>query len=439
MRQPDGTTVIRVWLAEHPFPDYLATPRKLAAGFERAHPGYRIEVTGHDFRELPARVAEAAAAGRPPDIAEYYYTATQLARDMRAPDGRPLFTSVEAAAGGRTAILGEPVVLSDIIPAARDYYSYEDLAAVPATITTTLLFVNLTLLREAGIAPVPSTWSELEDACAALAGCPGGPPHGITWPNHGWLFQQAVAEQGGLLADHANGRRGRAATVDLTSPELMRYVAWWQRLHAKGHYLHAGDPWDWSACLDAFFEQRVAFTFNSSVVADLLVQEGASAGFEVGVYPMPRQGGVPYAGHLVSGQALWLTGGLDEVRRDGALAFLQYLLNPRNAAEWHRASGFLPATRAAAELLATEGWFDAKPHHRVALDQLAASDRSTAALGALLGGFAGIQQEMTDAMDDVLLRGATPGPRFAEATRRAQRMLDEYNADPGGSRDFTVA
>ncbi|MFD0475911.1 hypothetical protein ACFQ0B_52610 [Nonomuraea thailandensis] len=59
------TTVVDVWLAEHPLPGYLDPIKKLAAGFEAAHPGYRIEVTGYGFRELPAEVARAAGRGRP--------------------------------------------------------------------------------------------------------------------------------------------------------------------------------------------------------------------------------------------------------------------------------------------------------------------------------------------------------------------------------------
>jgi sn-glycerol 3-phosphate transport system substrate-binding protein len=429
----DRETVIRVWLAEHPFPDYLAVPRRAAKEFESIHPEYRIELSGYDFQQLPAKVAEAAGQGAAPEIAEYYYTATQLARDTRRPDGRPLFTSVERAVGGRGEVLGEPVVLDDIVPAARDYYTYgNDLTSLPATITTTLLFVNKTLLRAAGVAGVPGTWGEVEAACDVLAASPHGPPHGITWPNHGWLFQQALAEQGGLLADNDNGRTARATAVDLASEPLMNYVRWWKRLHEKGHYLYSGRPWDWSATLDAFMTGQVAFMLTSSVVADSLLEEGLREGFELGVSQLPRSGLARYAGHMVSGQSLWLADGLDQARQDGALAFMQYLMNPRNAAEWHKANGFLPATASSFGLLADEGWFDAKPHQRVAGDQLQQSDRSAAALGALLGDFAGIQYAMTRAMDDVLVHDADPDARFSQATREAQQLLDAYNADCAG-------
>jgi sn-glycerol 3-phosphate transport system substrate-binding protein len=431
----DGKTVIKIWLAQHPFPDYLLTPREIAEEFGRAHPEYHVELTGYDFREIPRRVVDAVRSGSQPDIAEYYYTAAQLARDTRAADGGPLFTSVQAAVDGRATILGEPVLLDDIIPAARDYYTYRgDLSSVPATVTTTLLFTNMTMLGAAGLAEPPRTWQEVENTCGKLAGSAGGPPYGITWPNHGWLFQQAIAEQGGLLADHNNGRSGRAQRVHLASAELMAYVRWWKRLHANGHYLYTARPWDWMPVIEAFLSGQTAFLLTSSATAGLLIQAGRQAGFDVGVSQLPRAGHVPYAGHMVSGQSLWLTGGLDTRKQDGALAFMQYLLNPGNAARWHKAQGFVPATEAAFRLLDDEGWFGAAAEHRVATEQLRASDRSAAALGAVLGDFAGIQHLMTAAMHDVLVRDSDPEARFSRAAREAQEMLDAYNARCAGER-----
>ncbi|MFI7420545.1 extracellular solute-binding protein [Nonomuraea sp. NPDC049684] len=422
-------TVISVWIAEHPLPDYLGPIRRMAADFEAVHPDLRIEITGHGFRELPAEVARAAGRGEPPDLAEYYATATRLALDTRARSGAPLFTPIERAVGGRAEILGEPVVLADLEPAVRGHYTYRgELVAAPATATTAVLLTNATLLRAAGIDAPPRTWEELERACAAVRALPGGPPHGVSWANHGWLFQQAVAGQGGLLADHDNGRAGRAGRVDLASKELLAYAAWWRRLHAEGHYLRAGEPGDWGPALGAFLGQRVAFTIASSVVVGMIAERGRESGFEVTASPLPHNESLPRAGHLVSGQALWLTDGLPPERRDGALAFVQHLLSAGNAARWHREAGFLPVTGAAAGLLEQEGWFDRHPVHRAATAQLRAADGSPAALGAVLGDFAGIQDLMTQAMTRVL-DGADPDDCFADASQRAQGLLDAYNAD----------
>ncbi len=426
--------VLDVWLANYPFPtydgrDFLAPLRERAAEFERAHPRYRVDISGHDFWTIPEKVARAAAEGRPPHIAGYYATDSQLARDARRPDGTPVFTSVEAALAGRTEILGHPVVVEDLDPVVRDSYSFGgELVSLPLTVTTMLCYANSTLLGRAGVPELPRTWDEIEAACEGVAGVDGGPGHGITWANDGWVFQQVVALQNGLLTDQDNGRSGSATTVNVTSDEMLDWVRWWTHLHERGHYLYTGGPSDWGGAFEAFVQQKVAFTFDSSKAARELIQAGAQAGFEVAVFPLPRNAKAPVAGQPVSGDSLWLAAGLDETTQDGLLALTQYLISPANAADWHRTNGFVPVTGAAGELLEATGWFDRRPQQRVAGEQLKASDRSPAALGALLGDFAAVNEVITAAMDEVLRSGADPGKAFAEAGVAAQQLLDAYNA-----------
>ncbi|MFM9372907.1 extracellular solute-binding protein [Streptomyces sp. Da 82-17] len=420
---------IDVWLADHPFPNFLDPVRKCAEEFGRRHPEYRVVIQGYDYWTQRQKFFDAVEQGRAPAIVDFFYTATQIARDLTAKDGGPLFTSIEKAIGGRTEILGEPVIVDDLVVAARDYYSYGgELVSLPNSTSTSLLYANTTLLEAAGVFEVPRTWAEVEAACEAVAKLDGGPSHGITWPNHGWFFQQALAEQGTPLTDHDNGRSGRARRVNLTSEALLSWVRWWQRLSRDGHYLYTGEPNDWAGTLDAFVNQRVAFTLNSSVIAEQIVRAGDEGGFRVTAARMPYNETVAYGGDVIGGDSLWLADGLDPVKRDGALAFLQFLLNPRNAAAWHRSSGFIPVTRSAFELLESEGWFADRPHHRLANEQLDAGDRSPAAQGALLGDFTAIEETMTRAMADVLVDGAEPEARFAEAEKEAQLLLDAYNA-----------
>lgn len=428
----DGSKIkINVWLTD---PASWATNEadvavSAAAEFNEAHPEYQIEIDNHDFRTMPAEVARAAEQGEQPDIAEYHYTVTRAAMDSLGRDRKPLYTPVERAVAGRTEILGEPVVLGDMVPAARDYFRYAgELVAMPRTASGLVLYSNMDLLAKAGVAEPPRTWREVRAACQALAKLPGGPPHGITWPNFYWIFLQSVAQQGGLIADRDNGRSGRAEKVDLASTEMMAYVTWWQRLHQDGHYLYTGKLLDFESCYAAFEEQRLAMFLSSSVDASHLLKRGERHGFTVKVSPMPYNDEVRFAGNMMGGFSLWLAAGLSQAKQDGALAFMQYLNRPRAAAEWARRHYRVPISRGAVDLLDREGWYRDNPDLRVAGAQLEAADGSPAALGPLLGGQAGIMGEITAAMHDVLAHGAEPGARFAQASERAQRILDDYNA-----------
>jgi sn-glycerol 3-phosphate transport system substrate-binding protein len=435
-------------------PQFLDRTRALAEQFSKEHPGYRVEIHGHDHLTLPEEVARAVKRGVKPAIGQFFYTSGQLAKDMLTDAGRPVFTSVEKAIGGRTEILGEPVVTTDILPALRDYYSAGgELLSVPTLASTTLLYANTTLLADAGVTAVPRTWAEIDTACAALARRAGGRRPGITWPNHGWLFQQALALQDGLLADRDNGRSGRAEVIDLASAEMLAYVRWWKRLHDNGHYLYSGTlPMGdgatqiWADNFAAFREQRVALVMTSSVEAELMVQAGRDGGFDVVASPLPHNEAAPRSGAVIGGDSLWLGAGLDKATEDGALAFLQYLNRADIAADRHKSGHYAPITKASVALLEEEGWFQANPHRRVAVDILMASNLTAAGKGAVLGDFAGIQDVISLAMHDVLVEGADPTARFIRATKEAQALLDDYNDHclgrvdgPRGPHRFAVA
>ncbi|WP_103513040.1 extracellular solute-binding protein [Streptomyces sp. SM13] len=427
-------TPIDVWVADLTFPGYMDRLHALGAEFEKAHPEYEINIEGRDFRLLSQQIAEAAEQGRPPAVAEYYFAVTQAARDSRTPEGGPLFTSVQKAIAGRTEILGEPVVLDDILPAVREHYSLDgDLTSMPAVVTAMLVYGNKTVLDRAGVG-LPSTWGEIETVCQAVAALEDGPSHGVTWANHGLFFQQALAAQGGELADNGNGRTGRATRLDLASKEMLTWVEWWQRLHREGHCLYTGKIPDWEGNIKAFADQDVALRITSSNDLNYMEMAAGNAGFELTVGPFPQPDGDAAGGNIIAGTSLWLADGLDQVTQDGALAFMQFLNNPRNAADRHIASSFVPVTRSSYRLLEEEGWFDAHPFHRLASRQLGSYPQGgkegvPPCRGALFGDFAGAQDVMTRAMDDVLSRSAVPAERFAEATAEAQSLLDAYEKD----------
>jgi sn-glycerol 3-phosphate transport system substrate-binding protein len=437
-----------VWLFDpatyHPLgrPDVAVS---VASAFNKAHPEYLVEIETRPFREMAAAVARAAAHGNPPDIAEYHFTLTRPALDTLGPEGMPLFMPVERAIAGRAELLGEPVVLDDMLPAARDYFRYAgELTSVVRTASTMVLYANMSILARAGVAEPPRTWRQVTAACRAVAQLSGGPAHGITWPNCYWWFLQSVAQQGGLIADRDNGRSGPAERISLASGEMLAYVTWWQRLHRDGHYLYTRKPVDFAGCYEAFENQQVALVLSSSVDAVYLQQLGERRGFAVKASRMPYNDEVRLAGNMMGGHALGLAAGLSQAKQDGALAFMQRLVSPRNDADWARRRYRVPVTRAAADVLDREGWFDRYPNLRVAGDQLGESDGSPAALGPVLGAQASIVGELTGAMHAVLADDAEPMASFARASERAQRMLDAYNSRCAGPprrtpRDFVLS
>lgn len=424
------TTTINVWLNDYPFPGFLDPAREAARTFNEAHPGFEVVIQGHDFRTSPSKVVQAVEEGNPPDVVEYLYTCSRIALDTLGSDGAPLFTPVGRAIGGRTEILGDPVLLDDIEPAARNYFVYDgEQWAMPPTASTVVMYANVGLLRAAGIEEIPQTWSEVEAACRAVTALPDGPTYGITWPNHMWIFLQAVSQQGGLIANRDNGRSGRAEKIDLTGPELHAWVSWWQRLHRAGLFSYSGRRSDWKHCFDVFTRGEAAFLLSSSVDAARVMKAGQDNGRQIRTAQFPRNEEAAFAGNMIGGDGLWLRDGLAPDTMDGALTFMQHMVRPTKAVAWHKQNNRLPITRTALAQLDEEGWFDDNPDLRVASGQLGQADGSPASLGPVIGDFAGVQRELTEAMHDVLVEGDDPAVRFATANAAAQVLLDAYNSD----------
>jgi sn-glycerol 3-phosphate transport system substrate-binding protein len=423
----EGVTEVPMWVA---FTDYrLDWARDVAAGFNDTQDDFEITVQGYDnYEALFDATLLAVDQGNQPAIVQYFEAATTEARDAVSGAGEPLFASVEATIDGRDEILGVPVVLDDIVEPVQNYYTIDgEFSSMPWNTSSAIMFTNRDLMEAAGVTEIPTTWNELEEACATVLES-GEADDCITWPNHGWFTEQAVALQDGVLANNDNGRAARADEVDLDSQEMVDWVSWWKSMDDAGYYTYSGTQRDWDGAYNAFASQSLPFILYSSSDTTLLTEEGESAGFEVEASFLPHNDDANTGGALIGGATLWLTEGLETDVQDVALAFLNYFNNPENAADWHRVTGYIPVTNAAVELLEDEGWFEENPNQAIAGEQLAAAPESPATAGVLMGNFVAIRDVVTDAIEDILVNDADVAERMAEADASGQQLLEEYNS-----------
>jgi sn-glycerol 3-phosphate transport system substrate-binding protein len=424
----EGVTDVNVWIA---FTDArLEWAQGVAEEFSSQLDGYQVVVQGYaDYESLFDATLLAVDQGNPPAVVQYFEAATTDAQDAVDAEGNPIFTSVEAELAGRSEVLGTPVVLDDVVASAQSYYTLDgEFKSMPWNTSSAIMFVNRTLLDAAGISGTPTTWQELDAACDEFMASSAATSACVTWPNHGWFFEQSIAQQGEVLVNNDNGRSARATEIFLTSDAAVDYVSFWKDMQDKGHYVYTGVQRDWGGTYDLFAAQEVPFLIYSSSDTTLLTDEGKNGGFEVEAAFMPRnadrtEGG----GNIIGGATMWLVEGLSEGERDAALGFVNYMSNPENAAEWHRVTGYIPITDAAVELLEEEGWFDENPNSRVANDQLAAAPATPATAGALMGNFVSIRDVVTEGIEDILVNDLDPATRLEAAQTEAQRLLDEYN------------
>jgi sn-glycerol 3-phosphate transport system substrate-binding protein len=413
---------VRVWIG---FTDYrLDWTKERAAEFNEMYPEYNVIVEGYEsYNQAFDATVLAAEQGNPPAVTHFFEAATQEARDAVAPNGEPLFKSVQAAIAGREEINGVPVVLNDVVSAAADYYTLDgEFTSMPWNTSSAVMFSNMAILEDAGIESIPETWAEVDAACEAIAALEGGPDYCITWPNHSWFFEQTIAQMGQDLANNGNGRDARATEVYLNSEASLVYANWWNELEEAGYYVYTGVQRDWGGTQNAFESGQVAFLIFSSSDATA-IPANTAANFETVVSRMPYNAEMGFNGNIIGGATLWLNNGLSEEAETGALMFMNWFSNPDNAAAWHQITGYIPITNTAFEQLQEEGWFDENPNAAVANIQLDLVPNT----GALIGNFVAIRDVYTAAMEEVLLSDASVEDVLEQANEEANILLEEYN------------
>lgn len=421
--QAQEPTQVPVWIA---FSDYrLDWANAKAAEFNALHPEYNIVITGgYSYEEVFAQVSVAAEQGQLPAVVQFFEAGTQDARDSG------LFKSIESALAGRTDVLGEAFNLDDIIGPVRSYYTLDgEFNSMPWNTSSAIMFSNKTFLDAAGIAAPPATWAELEAACEAIMALETAPEYCFTWPNHGWFFEQWLAQQNGLFVNNDNGRAERATEVAFNSDAGVAILTWLNNLYDKGYLYYSGAQGgdSWATVDQAFQTQQVAMAAYSSSDTTVYTQMGLDNGFETVASFLPYNQETGWTGNVIGGATLWLTDGLDPVVEDGALAFLAFLANTANAADWHKTTGYIAIRTSANEALAAEGWFETNPNQTVAADQLAQSQNTPATAGALVGGFPAIRNVVTAAIDRVLLTDEDPATVLDEAAAESNTIIEEYN------------
>ncbi len=426
---PGATTVaqektkIDVWIA---FQDYRWDwTKEVAARFNEMFPQYEVVVTGgYSYETVFAQVAVAAEQGQLPAVVQFFEAGTQDARDSG------LFKPIADALGDRTEILGLPVDFDDFVEPVRAYYTLDGKwTSMPWNTSSAIMFSNMNYLRAAGWEKPPATWDEVEAACEAIMALENAPEYCFTWPNHGWFFEQWLAQQNALYVNNDNGRSARATEAVFNSEAGVAILQWLDDLYNKGYLYYSGAQGgdSWSTVDQAYSTQQVAMAAYSSSDTTLYTQMGIEGGFETVASFLPYNDDTGWTGNLIGGATLWLADGLDPVVEEGALAFLVYLTNTENAADWHKITGYIPIRYSAYDLLEAEGWFEQWPNQTVAVQQLAQSKVTPATSGALVGGFPAIRNVVTAAIDRVLLSDDDPKAVLDEAVAEANRIIEEYN------------
>src|SRR5581483_587029 len=415
-----------MWIA---FNDHrLDWTKARADEVNKQFPQFKVTINGFaDYEPLNQALDNAVQQKTklPMAVVQMFEIATQRNRDLG------LFKPIAEALGDKKEINGLPVDFSDIIGVITNYYTLDGKwTSMPWNTSTPITYANADMLKAVGVDKVPATWQDLEATCAKLMekkadlkldGC-------FAFPNHGWFMEQWIASQGGLFANNEIGHKAPATETLLDSEPAIATAAWIQDMYNKKYLIYTGKQRDWDGVEAAFTSGKIAFVISSSGDAGSVVEAAKGNKINVVGGRMPYNGKVGWKGNLIGGASLWLVKDLDPKVEEGALTWMVFLTNTKNAADWHKISGYVPIRNSAAKLLEEQGWFKENPVFAVAGGQLADSPVGPNTAGALMGTFAETRDLVTQALENLMLKGGDPAATFKDVKKKADDLLKKYNS-----------
>ncbi|WP_409342796.1 ABC transporter substrate-binding protein [Paenibacillus sp. MBLB4367] len=251
--------------------------------------------------------------------------------------------------------------MNDFIPGLMgNSYVDNKLYGLPYLRSTPLLYLNRTLLKEAGLDPAgPKNWKEFEEYARKLT--VPDKRVGITMPVDIWYYEAFVAQSGGKMISD-DGKK-----AEFNSPAGIEPVTFWLKLKQEGIMkIPTTDDAGNLAKID-FQNQRSAMLFSST--ADLTKQMlvAKESGFELGTTYMPanKSYGVP-----TGGANLVMSAKLPKEKQEAAWKFIKWMTSKEQTIYASSFTGYLPSRVSAVNSDEMKKLYAEKPLFKVAVDQL---------------------------------------------------------------------
>ncbi|MFQ5606124.1 MAG: ABC transporter substrate-binding protein [bacterium] len=384
----------------------------LVQGFNHAHPGTKLvaQFTG-SYAETMTKAISATRAGNPPHIIQVFEVGTQTMLDSRA--FIPVFKLMQPG----------DIDWNDLLDPIRRHYSVKGkLYSMPFNCSTSILYYNKDLFRQAGLEPAnpPATYAELEAAGAKIVAS-GAAPNALSFGWPAWVFEQTYSVNNQFYSDHANGRDGRATRLFIDNAFGVNVLQTWVDWSHEKILIYGGREY---SANKAFLSGQVAMLIQStSSVASI----ESAAKFEVGTAFFPRLAGYERGNSVIGGATLWVMKGMSDQQKEAVRKFLVWIRRTDVTKKWHQETGYFPLTKTAVAELKKEGWFDVHPNHYTALTQILSGRNTLPAHGVMLGNFVQIRDIVGSALEKAFAGAVTPKAALSQAAKEANRVLEEYN------------
>jgi len=317
-----------------------------------------------------------------------------------------------------------PLPEKALIPAIVDFYSDEKkrLLGLPFNIATGLLFYNKEMFLKAGLDPTspPKTWEEVESYADKLKNTGCSCVFTTAWPS-GYLLEHFGARHNLPFATKRNGFEGKGARLRVNSKEYVFNLNKLTEWEKKGLFRYAGRFPEEPEKL--FTSQQCAMLMQSNSRMAILKK---AASFDVGGGAIPYWSKLTKEPHnlVTGGAALWAMKGHSEKEEKGMAAFFNFLINPATQQQWVEATGYLPISQRAYEMLKASGYYQKNPHNEIAIHSLMLPPTPYSE-GIHLPGFVEVREVLIDALEGAFQGEKTPKEELDAAVLKGNKLIKQ--------------
>ncbi len=301
---------------------------------------------------------------------------------------------------------GVKINTHDFWPAVGGYYSVDNkLAGFPFNSSSPVLFYNKNVLEKAGIKTPPRTWQQMDTFAKRLQGVGQSCIFTTGYPS--WILLEEFSAWNNLpYASENNGFNSLSPKLLFNNKTVVDFLTQLYHWAQEGIFMYGGRL---GSSDSLFTSGKCAMTMqSSSMIADFSKVKS----FKTGVAPIPfwkTNTNTHPQNTIIGGGALWTfalpkdTPNKAKIYKGVAL-FYQFLSKASIQAEWAKATGYIPATKSAYNLLKQEGFYQKNPYAEVALQELNNLPPKPYTKGIRLGNFPLIRQ-VNDAMLEQIFSG----------------------------------
>jgi sn-glycerol 3-phosphate transport system substrate-binding protein len=318
---------------------------------------------------------------------------------------------------------GEPFDPNSYLPAITGYYSTVkgEMLSFPFNSSSMVMWVNLDVLKKAGIATPPKTWPEVfEDAKKLHAVSPtcGVSAGWITWS----LIEEFSAWHNVPIGTKANGLDGFDTVLAFNTPLETKLLQNLVDLQKDKSFDYSGRT---NTGEGRFTSGECPLFMTSSAFYPSVK---ANAKFDYTAVPMPYFPDVQGApqNSIIGGASLWIMGGKSAEEYKGVAKFLTFLSDTDRQAALHQFSGYLPITKAAYEKTKASGFYEKNPILEVPLKELTNKPPTENSRGLRFGGMVQMRDVWAEEIEAALSGQKTVKAALDSAVERGNQMLRQF-------------